>query len=223
MHFLKCWRNGGKMDQYGKYASFLTLFMMTLGTAWLCARGAELDRYVAANVFDAEAVEVKEIFLECETEEQSGEVQETVLEMPARDVEQPEEKEECELSSKDYETLLKIVEAEAGTEDQKGRILVANVVLNRVEDGRFPDTAAEVVYQKEGGVCQFSPVADGRLSQVEVSKETVQAVEKALSGTDFSEGALYFAARDKADPENMSWFDRNLVRLFAYGGHEFFR
>ena len=102
------------MDQYGKYASFLTLFMMTLGTAWLCARGAELDRYVAANVFDAEAVEVKEIFPECETEEQSGEVQETVLEMPARDVEQPEEKEECELSSRDYETLLKIVEAEAG-------------------------------------------------------------------------------------------------------------
>ncbi len=121
------------MDQYGKYASFLTLFMMTLGTAWLCARGAELDRYVAANVFDAEAVEVKEIFPECETEEQSGEVQETVLEMPARDVEQPEEKEECELSSRDYETLLKIVEAEAGTEDQKGKILVANVVLNRVD------------------------------------------------------------------------------------------
>ena len=37
------------MDQYGKYASFLTLFMMTLGTAWLCARGAELDRYVGGK------------------------------------------------------------------------------------------------------------------------------------------------------------------------------
>ena len=210
------------MERYGKYASLLTLFMMTLGTAWLCARGAELDRYVAANVFDGDAVEVEEIFPEYEVREQGGEVQEAALAVFARDVEQVEKKEECELSGRDYETLLKIVEAEAGTEDRKGKILVANVVLNRVEDGRFPDTVAEVVYQKEGGVCQFSPVADGRIGQVEVSKETVQAVEEALSGTDFSEGALYFAARDKADPENMSWFDRHLVRLFAHGGHEFF-
>lgn len=210
------------MDRYGKYASFLTLFMMTLGAAWLCVRGVEMDRYVAANVFDGDAVEVEERFPKYEVREQDREVPEAALAVLSRDVEQMEEKERCELSSRDYETLLKIVEAEAGTEDKKGKILVANVVLNRVEDRRFPDTVAEVVYQKEGGVCQFSPVADGRLGQVEVSEETVQAVEEALSGTDFSEGALYFAARDKADPENMSWFDRHLVRLFAHGGHEFF-
>ena len=35
-------------------------------------------------------------------------------------------------------------------------------------------------------------------------------------------GALYFAARKAANPDNMKWFDRNLTRLFAYGGHEFF-
>lgn len=211
------------MDRYGKYASFLTIFMVTLGMAWLCVRSAEMNRYVAANVFEREAVEVEELFREDEADSQNGkERQEIASKLPVQDVSQAEKKEECRVSGKDYETLLKIVEAEAGTEDRKGRILVANVVLNRVEDGRFPDTVTEVVYQKEGGVCQFSPVGNGRISQVKVSTETVQAVEEALAGTDYSEGALYFAARDQADPENMRWFDTHLVRLFAHGGHEFF-
>ena len=34
------------------------------------------------------------------------------------------------MSDEDYDTLLHIVEAEAGTEDVKGRILVANVIMN---------------------------------------------------------------------------------------------
>lgn len=43
------------------------------------------------------------------------------------------------ISSADYQVLLKIVEAEAGSEDLNGRILVANVVLNRVKSELFPD------------------------------------------------------------------------------------
>ena len=35
------------------------------------------------------------------------------------------------MSDEDYDTLLHIVEAEAGTEDVKGRVLVANVIMNR--------------------------------------------------------------------------------------------
>ena len=36
------------------------------------------------------------------------------------------------------------------------------------------------------------------------------------------DGPLYFAARKYADESKMEWFDRNLTRLFEYGGHEFF-
>ena len=36
-----------------------------------------------------------------------------------------------ELSNLDYDTLLRVVEAEAGCEDENGKLLVANVVLNR--------------------------------------------------------------------------------------------
>lgn len=35
------------------------------------------------------------------------------------------------MSDEDYQNLLQIVEAEAGTEDIKGRVLVANVIMNR--------------------------------------------------------------------------------------------
>lgn len=126
------------------------------------------------------------------------------------------------ISEQDYEALLRIVEAEAGCEDMKGRILVANVVLNRVEDEAFPDTVEEVVFQKANGRCQFSPISDGRYYRVQVSEETKEAVNRAISGEDYSKGALYFAARKHANPERMRWFDTHLTRLFAYGGHEFF-
>ena len=127
------------------------------------------------------------------------------------------------LSDEDLEALLRIVEAEAGCEDEEGKLLVANVVLNRVADEAFPDTVQEVVFQQENGVTQFSPVADGSYYEVKVSQETISAVGRALLGEVISQGALYFAARKYADSGRMKWFDDNLTRLFAHGGHEFFK
>lgn len=127
------------------------------------------------------------------------------------------------LTPEDYENLLRIVEAEAGGEDEKGKLLVANVVFNRVADEDFPDTVTEVIFQQSKGVTQFSPVASGRIREVEVSEETVEAVNKAIAGEDVSQGALYFAARKYANPNSMRWFDECLEYLFTHGGHEFFK
>ncbi|MCM1027864.1 MAG: cell wall hydrolase [Roseburia sp.] len=127
------------------------------------------------------------------------------------------------LSDEDMETLLRIVEAEAGSEDEDGRLLVANVVLNRVNSDRFPETVTEVVFQREHGVSQFSPVANGRYYTVEISELTISAVGRALAGEDISEGALFFASRKYANSEKMRWFDENLTFLFKHGGHEFFK
>ena len=126
------------------------------------------------------------------------------------------------LTEEDRDALLRIVEAEAGSEDEEGKLLVANVVLNRVKDQHFPDTVKDVVTQRENGITQFSPVSNGRFYRVTVSEETEDAVERALEGEDISQGALYFAARKYADSERMKWFDDHLVFLFEYGGHEFF-
>ena len=126
------------------------------------------------------------------------------------------------VSDADYEALLRIVQAEAGNEDTKGKILVANVVLNRVADARFPNSAYEVIFQRSGGKAQFSPIASGSYYKVVVSDDTIEAVERALAGEDYSEGALFFAARRYAGSSQMRWFDECLTKLFSYGGHEFF-
>lgn len=127
-----------------------------------------------------------------------------------------------EVSEQDIDVLMRIVEAEAGGEDVMGKLLVANVVLNRVQDGHFPDTVTEVVYQRNSRVAQFSPVADGRIDRVKISEETREAVYSALYGEDISKGALYFMARGIADTDRADWFDNNLTLLFSYGGHDFF-
>jgi len=132
------------------------------------------------------------------------------------------ERQENSLPEDDYEILCRIVEAEAGGEDLNGRILVANVVLNRVKSKSFPNTVAGVVFQKNSGTFQFSPVRDGRYQRVKVTAETEEAVQRALLGEDYSQGALYFVARKAASPGKVQWFDKHLTRLFQYGGHEFF-
>lgn len=104
-------------------------------------------------------------------------------------------------SDQDYEVLKRIVEAEAGGCDMQGRILVANVILNRVRDAEFPSTITDVVYQRS----QFSPVSDGRLNSCSVSEKTVEAVNRALSGEDYSQGALFFMNRIRSRSGNVSW------------------
>lgn len=126
------------------------------------------------------------------------------------------------MSDEDYDTLLRIVEAEAGSEDIKGRVLVANVIMNRVKSEDFPNTVTEVVWDNSDGVPQFSPTYDGRINEVAVSDETREAVKQALKGTDYSEGALFFIQKSAAEEHNVKWFEKDLKRLFKYGVHEFY-
>ena len=122
------------------------------------------------------------------------------------------------ITDDDYQVLLRIVEAEAPDEDLKGKMLVANVVLNRMEIGFGGDTISEVVFD-DG---QFEPVRNGRIFKVTISDATIEAVERVINGEDLSQGALYFMARDKASKRGIKWFDENLKFLFEHGGHEFF-
>ncbi len=126
------------------------------------------------------------------------------------------------ISDEDYEALLRIVQAEAGGEDEQGKILVAEVILNRVLAKDFASTVYGVIFERSGGSPQFAPTADGRYYSVEVTQKTIEAVDKALKDEDLSQGALFFSARSKANPYDMAWFDKNLKWLFQYGGHEFY-
>ena len=123
-----------------------------------------------------------------------------------------------QISDEDYQILLRIVQAEAGICDDKGKILVADVIINRVLSKRFPNTVKGVVYQRS----QFQPVSNGRINSVKVTPDTIRCVDRALDGEDYSNGALYFMNR-QASGRQASWFDSSLTYLFAHGGHEFFK
>lgn len=119
----------------------------------------------------------------------------------------------------DYEALKRIVEAETGNQDDVGRILVANVIFNRVRDSRFPNTVYDVIFQSDGGIHQFQPTADGAYYSVNVSDKTKECVDRALAGEDYSDGALFFTRRTSQD----SWFNTSLTFLFVHGAHYFYR
>ena len=123
------------------------------------------------------------------------------------------------VSDDDYQVLLRIVQAEAGVCDEKGKILVANVVLNRVKSQEFPASVRSVVYEPS----QFSPVSDGSINSVKVTEETKECVNRALEGEDYSDGALYFMNRRGSRSRAVSWFDSHLTYLFRHQNHEFFK
>lgn len=204
----------------GQKGTALFLACLTALAAWLCVWGTALERCAALPGENAERIAER---IEKNVRRDAGFCPELQVRTLQKDETDGEDEEDVLLSHADYEALLRIVEAEAGTEDDRGKLLVANVVLNRVEDEAFPDSVKQVVYQTAGGVAQFSPVADGSIDSVSVSQQTIRAVDRALEGEDISGGALYFAARQAADPEKMAWFDNHLTHLFSYGHHEFFR
>lgn len=177
---------------------------------------------VTETVKDADALNLAK-FTE-QNEFQTGE-ENVETEIPAEEpdptyvVEEGTNKKNIYLKIKEYNVLLRIVEAEAGGEDITGKMLVANVIMNRVQNGRFPDTVTEVVYQKNAnGKAQFSPTVNGRIDSVNVSQETVDAVERVLNGEDSSNGALYF----RSVHSNGTWHDNALRRVAEHGNHIFY-
>ena len=204
---------------YRKYIVSLLLCSFTASAAWFCAEEGAFCRERAGAAVHAS--EMREVPAVTETSVRKT-VEEILSQKRVVETQVLEKRPVWELSEDDLNILLRIVEAEAGGEDENGKLLVANVVLNRVKSPLFPDTVPEVVYQQDYGVYQFSPVKDGRIDRVTVSAETRRAVERAIYGEDISRGALYFAARSRASGESMRWFDSSLTWLFAYGGHEFY-
>ena len=95
---------------------------------------------------------------------------------------------------------------------------MADVIINRVLSKEFPNSVKAVVYEPS----QFQPVSNGAINSVKVTAETIECVDRALDGEDYSNGALYFMNR-RGSGSAAAWFDRRLTYLFAHDGHEFFR
>ena len=157
------------------------------------------------------AIRFSDIEVEPEIVEEEPVVEEIVAETEAP-------KWVIDVSEEDYNNLLRIVEAEATGGDIKSKIMVANVIINRVKHSYFPNTVTEVVFQGNGQ--QFQPIADGRFYSVTIRETTVEAVNRALCGEDYSQGAYFFASSWLVNLGG--WHAETLTRLCEYGGHVYF-
>ena len=83
---------------------------------------------------------------------------------------------EC-LITDEMRMVAQLVQAEAGNQDLTGKRLVADVVLNRVDSERFPDTIEEVIFQRNP--VQFGVTVDGAFERAggDVSEECFKAVQ----------------------------------------------
>lgn len=108
---------------------------------------------------------------------------------------------EMELSEEDKVLIAKIVMAEAGNQDYIGKRLVADVVLNRLNHEKFPDTVAGVIY----AVGQFTHPA------TYYTDECMAAVEaECMERLDYE--IMYFRA---------GYFFSGHERAYQHGDHFF--
>ena len=128
-------------------------------------------------------------------EESYGELQNSYIELVDKNerLESRLQEKKCKYTEDEVYLLAQCVEAEAGynSESQK---YVTQVILNRVNSSRYPDTIKRVIYQKTGnGVAQFSVAYNGSMEDRKVKSETLANVYNVLLyGTDLPEYVHYF-------------------------------
>ena len=117
------------------------------------------------------------------------------------------------ITYEEAQMLMKIAMAEAESEGVEGKAMVMAVILNRVNDDRFPDSIEGVIFQ-EG---QFSPIADGRYYNVEPDVECNLALAEIEMGEYETVDALYFENAGKC------WQSMNCEYLGTVGHHKFYK
>ena len=117
-------------------------------------------------------------------------------------------------STEEIDLLARVVYAEARGEGIEGMLAVADVILNRLKDDRFPDSIEDVIFQKG----QFESVHNGAIN-MKPNENAYEAVRKALNGENIVEDAVFFWQPN---------FVRNAKRVIGYkevvvkiGRHQF--
>ncbi len=120
-----------------------------------------------------------------------------------------------DVSRDDIMLLARIIYAEARGEAFKGQVAVGSVIVNRVEDGRFPDSIRAVINEQG----QFSSLLDGQ-ANLYPDQEAIDAAKGALLGYDPTYQSIFFY--NPAVATNLAWLsNRPVVRHI--GGHVFAR
>lgn len=114
--------------------------------------------------------------------------------------------------------LSRIIHAEAQGEPYVGKVAVGNVILNRVKSSDFPNSIYGVVFDRQFGYTQFSPVLDGSINNTP-NADSINAARDALNGQRPVGEALYFLNPRKA---TNFWIVHNRKLMQTIGDHDFY-
>lgn len=130
------------------------------------------------------------------------------------------------VSDKELWCLATAIYFEARGEVYRGQVAVAQVVLNRVKDHRYPNTICGVVFQNQNkrNACQFSFACDGIPETIADRKSWAQAEDIAER---FVDGQLYLtevadATHYHATYVSPAWAPR-MEKLTQVGLHVFYK
>lgn len=139
---------------------------------------------------------------------------------------QPAHFEMAERTNREHECLSEAIYYEARSEAVLGQIAVAEVVMNRVGDHRYPNSICEVVFQgsERSTGCQFSFTCDGQMDRFPargrlwnraqtVAAHVMMDLNKPLTGS-----ATHYHT-DYVDPV----WNKHLVHTKTIGTHIFYR
>ncbi len=114
--------------------------------------------------------------------------------------------------------MSRIIHSEAQGESYEGKVAVGNVIMNRVSSKLFPNTIKGVVFDKQNGYTQFSPVIDGSIYNTP-DEESIRAAKEVLNGARPVGDALYFLNPRKS---TNFWIVKNRKLKTTIGLHDFY-
>jgi spore germination cell wall hydrolase CwlJ-like protein len=126
-------------------------------------------------------------------------------------------------AKKQVDCLADNIYFEAGHEPEKGRVAVALVTMNRVQDPRYPKDICSVVKQKVNYTCQFTWFCQEgkRVSNSHAYREAREVALFVYANydkiKDVTHGALFY----HADYVNPRW--RGLEKTAVIGRHIFYK
>ncbi len=108
--------------------------------------------------------------------------------------------------------LSRIIYCESGNQPLVGKIAVGNVVMNRVNDSRFPDTLYDVLFQTN----QFTPAATGSIYR-DPNWDSVVAAKLVMDGAQVTDALFFNAAGAR------TYAARTRTYIATIGDHAFYK
>lgn len=133
------------------------------------------------------------------------------------------------ISPTDRDALIRTVYGEARGEGEEGKAAVANVILNRLNEGRFGGSVEAVVKAKHQFEPWNNPKARAKMLELDEGSQKYQEianiVDSILSGErgDITNGATHFVAPDaqrKLGRQMPKWAEQEIASI---GGHKFYK